>query len=155
MAQITKRVGKNGRVSYLIRVSDGYGVDGKQRKKAMTWTSPEGMTPKKIEKQLQIEAIRFEEEVSAGTVQDGSMKFQAFAEKWLEEYAKKQLKIKTWTEYEKRFERINQAIGHIKLRDLKTGHINSFYANLQEEGMRGDIKCKPRADLSALLKKGV
>ena len=40
MAQITKRVGKNGKVSYLIRVSAGYGVDGKQRKQSMTWTPP-------------------------------------------------------------------------------------------------------------------
>lgn len=151
MAQITKRTGKNGKTSYLIRVSDGYGVDGKQRKKAMTWTPPEGMTPKKIEKQLQIEALKFEEAVSAGAVQDGSIRFQTFAEKWLNEYAKKQLKIKTWTEYEKRLDRINQAIGHIKLRDLKTGHLNTFYANLQEEGMRGDVKCKPRAALSSLV----
>lgn len=28
MAQIDKRIGKNGRPSYLIRVSDGYGPDG-------------------------------------------------------------------------------------------------------------------------------
>ena len=87
MAQITKRTGKNGKVSYLIRVSNGYGVDGKQHKQSMTWTPPEGMSPKKIEKQLQLEALRFEEAVTAGTSQDGNIRFQTFAEKWLEEYA--------------------------------------------------------------------
>jgi integrase len=153
MAQITKRVGKNGKVSYLIRVSDGYGVDGKQRKKAMTWTPPEGMTPKKIEKQLQIEALRFEEAVSAGASQDGSIRFQAFAEKWLEEYATKQLKIKTVDGYRRMLPRIYQGIGHIKLCDLKTGHLNTFYSNLQEEGMRQDTKSCARVDLKALLEK--
>lgn len=153
MAQITKRVGKNGKVSYLIRVSDGYGVDGKQRKQSMTWTPPEGMTPKKIEKQLQIEALRFEEAVSAGTMQDSSIRFQAFSEKWMKEYAEKQLKIKTVTGYQRMLIRVNQGIGHIRLRDLKTGHLNTFYANLQEEGMRQDTKCRARVDLASIAKK--
>ncbi len=153
MAQITKRTGKNGKVSYLIRVSDGYGVDGKQRKKSMTWTPPEGMTPKKIEKALQVEALKFEEAVAAGTVQDGGIRFQAFAEKWMDEYAKKQLKIKTVDGYRRLLPRIYQAIGHIRLRDLKTGHLNSFYSNLQEDGMRLDGRCKSSVDLRALLKK--
>ena len=153
MAQITKRTGKNGKISYLIRVSDGYGVDGKQRKKSMTWTPPKGMTPKKIEKELQKQALMFEEAVSAGTMEDGSIRFQVFSEKWMKEYAEKQLKIKTVEGYRRMLIRINQGIGHIKLRDLKTGHLNSFYSNLQEEGMRQDTKCKARTDLGALSKK--
>ena len=153
MAQITKRTGKNGKVSYLIRVSDGYGVDGKQRKQSMTWTPEDGMTPKKIEKELQRQALKFEEAVNAGMVQDGTMRFQAFAEKWLHEYAEKQLKIKTVSSYRRFLERINQGIGHVRLRDLKTGHLNTLYANLQEEGMRRDTKCHALVDLSKLAKK--
>lgn len=153
MAQITKRTGKNGKVSYLIRVSNGYGVDGKQHKQSMTWTPPEGMTPKKIEKQLQLEALRFEEAVNAGTSQDGNIRFQAFAEKWLEEYAEKQLKIKTLDGYRRMLPRIYQGIGHIKLRELRTGHLNTFYSNLQEDGMRQDTKSRARVDLAALMKK--
>ena len=108
MAQITKRTGKNGKISYLIRVSDGYGVDGKQRKKSMTWTPPKGMTPKKIEKELQKQALMFEEAVSAGTMEDGSIRFQVFSEKWMKEYAEKQLKIKTVEGYRRMLIRINQ-----------------------------------------------
>ena len=78
-----ERKGNNGKVSYLIRVSNGYGTDGKQRKKSITRTPPAGMTPKKIEKQIQIEALRFEESVNAGTLQDNTIRFQAFAYKWL------------------------------------------------------------------------
>lgn len=153
MAQITKRTGKTGKVSYLIRVSAGYDVNGHQIKRSMTWTPPEGMTPKKIEKALQIEALKFEEAVAAGTVQDGTIRFQAFAEKWFEEYAKRNLKIKTVSGYKRLMPRINQGIGHIKLKDLRTGHLNTFYANLQEEGMRMDTKCKACADLAAILKR--
>lgn len=153
MAQITKRTGKNGKVSYLIRVSDGYGVDGKQRKQSMTWTPEDGMTPKKIEKELQRQALMFEEAVNAGTMQDGSIRFQEFSEKWLSEYAEKQLKAKTVEGYRRLLVRANQAIGHIKLRDLKTGHLNTFYANLQEEGMRQDTKGRARVDLAAMAKK--
>ena len=153
MAQITKRIGKNGKISFLIRVSNGYGIDGKQRKQSMTWVPPEGMTPKKMEKQSQIEALHFEEAVSAGISQDGNIKFQEFAEKWLSEYAEKQLKIKTVDGYRRMLPRIYQGIGHIKLRELKTGHLNSFYANLEEDGVRQDTKSRRRVDLPALLKK--
>lgn len=119
----------------------------------MTWTPPEGMTPKKIEKQLQLEALRFEEAVNAGTSQDGNIRFQAFTEKWLEEYAEKQLKIKTVDGYRRMLPRIYQGIGHIKLRELRTGHLNTFYSNLQEDGMRQDTKSRARVDLAALMKK--
>jgi integrase len=81
------------------------------------------------------EATRFEDSINAGLVCDGNIRFSDFAEKWLTEYAQVQLKIKTWTEYEKQIPRCNQAIGHIRLKDLRTGHLNSFYANLQEDGL--------------------
>ncbi len=153
MAQVTKRIGTNGKTSFLIRVSNGYGTDGKQRKKSMTWVPPQGMSAKKAEKQAQLEAIKFEEAVNAGTLQDGTIRFEAFAARWLDEYCKKQLKPKTWTEYEKMLKQINQAIGHIKLQDIRTGHLNTFYSNLQEKGMRRDGKCTPTATLAASIKK--
>ena len=134
MAQVIKRNNKGG-LSFLIRCSDGYDANGKQRKQSMTWTPPPGMSERKAEKEAEKEAIRFEDAVNAGTIQDGNIKFQAFAEKWFVEYAEKNLKLKTWGEYKRRMGRVYTAIGHIKLRDLKTGHLNSFYANLQEDGL--------------------
>ena len=38
--------------------------------------------------------------------------------------------------YERNLARINQAIGHIRLKDLTTLHIQAFYRNLQEQGIR-------------------
>lgn len=152
MAQIIERKGKDGKTSYLIRVSDGYDMNGKQHKKSMTWTPPEGMTPAKIKKQLAIVAMKFEEQVAAGAVQDGSIRFYQFAEKYMKEYAEKNLKRKTFAEYQNRLVRINQAIGNIRMCDLKTGHINSFYANMAEEGIRLGGKFKSKKDISVMLK---
>ncbi|NLH01238.1 MAG: tyrosine-type recombinase/integrase [Clostridiales bacterium] len=47
---------------------------------------------------------------------------------------------------------VNQALGHIKLKDLKPGHIASFYSNLQEEGMRTKELANIKIDFSKWLK---
>jgi len=136
MAQITyKGMDRNGQHTFSIRVSDGYGADGRQRKKSLTWTSPPGMGESKARKEAEKEAVRFGDAVKAGTVFDSRVKFEDFAARWLDEYAKIQLKTKTWTEYEKQLVRINQAIGHKKLKDIRTPHLNTFYKNLQEDGL--------------------
>ncbi|MGM9590207.1 MAG: tyrosine-type recombinase/integrase [Faecousia sp.] len=153
MAQIVERKSKNGQVSYLIRASAGYGIDGKQIKHSMTWIPPEGMTPAKIKKAVQVAAMEFERDISVGSIVDGSVRFCDFAKKYMDEYATKQLKAKTVDTYGRELEVINQAIGHIRLRDLRTGHINSFYANLQEEGVRRDGRCKAKKDIAATLEK--
>lgn len=130
MANITKRVGKNGKVSYLIRVSTGYGIDGKQRKQSMTWTPPEGMSAKKIEKQVQIEALHFEEAVNSGTYQDANIRFKEFAEHWFEQYATKQLKKKTISGYQRLLPRIYEAIGHIKAARAADRSLKCFLCEL-------------------------
>lgn len=121
--------------TYRIRASAGYDVNGEQIRPSMTWKPAPGMTAKQIAKELERQKVLFDERVSAGVAQDANIKFQDFADQWMTGYAEKQLKIKTINGYRKLLVRINQAIGHIKLKDLKTGHLNSFYANLEEEGM--------------------
>lgn len=135
MAQIVKRRSKSGALSYLIRVSDGYTLDGRQRRKSMTWNVPVGMSEKKADKEAQKQAITFEEQVTNGLRNDGGIRLKDFAEKWMTEYVEKQLKIKTAHGYRTLFPRIFDALGHIRLRDLRTGHLNTFYANLQEDGV--------------------
>ena len=134
MAQVSKgKKNKDGSISFKIRVSKGYSK-GKQRKVSTTWTSPAGMSKRQAEKNAQLEAIKFEDSIIKRTVEvDGNIRFKAFAEKFIEEYAKKKLKIKTWTVYEDKLEVINEKIGHIKLKDLRVGHLNAFYNELQGE----------------------
>ena len=61
MANIQKRVNKQGQVSYRIKVFNGYSFDGKQIVKTMTWKPEIGMTERQAEKEVQRQAFIFEE----------------------------------------------------------------------------------------------
>lgn len=93
MATIKKREGKTG-VSYLIRVSSGYDVSENQVVHSMTWRPDPGMKPKQIEKELQRQAVLFEDQC-AGRGANSSIKFEAFARQWFQEYAEPNLRIRT------------------------------------------------------------
>jgi len=147
MATIEKR-GK----SYRIIVSNGYDVNGKQIREKMTWTPEPGMSARQIEKALNREATLFEERVRHQVTQNGSIRLVDFTELFLEQYARPNLKRKTVFGYERLMGIINQALGHIKLKDLKPGHIAAFYSNLQEEGMRARVMAAPKVDFAAWMK---
>ncbi|MGM9936559.1 MAG: tyrosine-type recombinase/integrase [Candidatus Ornithomonoglobus sp.] len=147
MATIRKRGN-----TYQIRVSAGYDSGGKQIIKTMTWKPVPGMTKRQIEKELDKQAVLFEQQVETGQFLDGSVTFSEFAERWFRDYAEKQLRIKTITEYKGLMRRINTAIGHIKLARLQPHHLMEFYNNLGENGIRLDTKYKPCADFKELMK---
>lgn len=129
-------VEKRGR-GYRITVAGGLDLNGKQIRHRMNWTPDEKMTPRQIEKELNRQVVRFEEQVRAGTVtSDGNVRFADFAQRYMVEYGRLNLKPTTLSNYERNLARINQAIGHIKLKDLSPLHIQAFYNNLQEEGIR-------------------
>ena len=139
---------KQGR-GYKITVSQGRDYTGKKIRKYMTWVPEPGMTERQIKKELDRQAVLFEEKVSSGATANGSMRFADFAEKYMTEYAALYLKPKTFATYTENLSRINQAIGHIRLCDLRTGHINSFYQNLQESGIRNRTTAVCKIDLQA------
>ncbi len=147
MASVTQRGN-----SYKITVSNGYDLNGKQIRQHMTWTPEPGMTKKQIEKELQRQVVLFEEQVKYTATHDGSIRLKDFTDKFLKDYAYQNLKAKTAFGYEKRMEVINQALGHIRLKDLKPGHIASFYSNLQEPGMRSKELAVVKIDFSKWLK---
>lgn len=133
MATIKKRKGKTG-VSYLIRVSNGYDVFRNQVVHSMTWRPELGMKPKQIEKGLQRQAVLFEEQC-AGKGVNGSIKFEAFARQWFQEYAEPNLRIRTVARLHQFEERTYTALGHIRLDKLTSRHIQDFINNLGEEGV--------------------
>lgn len=134
MANITKRIGKNGNVSYLIRVFIDENSTGKQKFKSMTYKPAPGMTEKQIDKELHRKATLFEEKVKSGLVSiDGNITFEAYAEKWLETQP---LALSTRNRYKGLLKRINPAIGHIRLEKLKAHHLDMFYKNLAEDGVK-------------------
>ncbi|MBR1750944.1 MAG: site-specific integrase, partial [Ruminococcus sp.] len=112
MASIEKRGN-----SYRIKVSCGYKVDGTQVVHRMTWTPEPDMTPKQIEKELQRQAILFEEECSHGQVAS-AVKFEVLSEEWFEQYAKLNLKSTTYTRQRQLTKRVYKAIGHIRIDKL-------------------------------------
>ena len=95
MAQITKRIRKDGSPSYLIRVSAGYAVDGRHVTRCMTYTPPAELSGRKLEKDVQHKADEFEAAIKKGLLADSSVKFDDFLDRWFSEFAEKQLKPKT------------------------------------------------------------
>lgn len=131
---------KQGR-GYKISVSCGYGLDGKQIRQHMTWVPDQGMTPRQTEKELQRQAVLFEEAVKHGkSSANGNIRFDAFCKIFLDDYARLYLKAKTVDGYEKHLQKIMPGIGHFKLKDIRPAHVASLYKNLQEDGMREQSK---------------
>lgn len=121
--------------TYRITVSAGYDAKGRQIRKSTTWKPAPGMTPKQAQKELDRQAVLFEEKVKSGRCMDGNIRFQDFAERWFEDYAKEHLRIRTYGEYVRMKERTYQAIGHIRLDKLQPHHLLDFYKQLGEPGV--------------------
>ena len=154
MANITKRTGKDDRISYRIRVSDGYTQEGKQIFRSCTYTPAPGMTPRQIEKELNRRAVEFEAQVKQGVILDTDMKLDAFLEKWFAEHAEPQLKPYTVHGYKSLVPRISASMGHMRLSKIRPSHIMAFYNNLAEEGVRQDSTWIPLPSLLEQLPRG-
>ena len=124
--------------SYKITVSCGYDLNGKQIRRHLTWTPEPGMTKRQLQKELDRQAVLFEEKCRNGQVLDGNIKFAEFAEKWFVDYAEKQLRPRTVGSYREMLPRINAALGHMRMDRLQPHHIISFYNNMAEIGVRED-----------------
>lgn len=109
MATIRKRGN-----SYQIRVSCGYDTSGNQVVQTMTWKPSENMTAKQVEKELQKQAILFEDKCMKGQV-TANIKLQDFAEQWFEEYAKLNLRNTSYERMKQLTVRVYPAIGHVVL----------------------------------------
>ena len=120
--------------TYRITVSNGYDAKGKQIRKSMTWEPAPGMTARQIEKELDRQAVLFEEKVKSGQYMDGNVRFQDFAERWFEDYGKEHLRERTYLRYVELSKRTYDAIGHIRLDRLQPQHLLDFYKQLAEPG---------------------
>lgn len=136
MATVKKRTAKNGSVSFYIRCSDGYDSNGRQIERSMTWKPESGMSDRQIEKELQRQIVLFEEAVKNGGYFDPNTRFEEYAEIWMENNKPPQLAPKTYERYKSLLVHINAAIGHIRLSKLQSHHLQSFYQNLRESGIK-------------------
>lgn len=119
--------------SYSIRVSCGYDVNGKHKEQAMTWKADEGMTPRQIEKELNRQAVMFEESVNR-SFETSAMKFQELAEEWFENYAKNALRSTTYERMLQLTHRVYPAIGHLRIVKITARQLQSFVNSLAKEG---------------------
>ena len=152
MATIEKIAGKAG-VTYRISVSGGFDTSGKRIRHRTIYKPATGMTERQIQKAVQRAATDFERAIEQGYSLDNKQTFAEYAEYVLELKERDGAKTKTLDRYRELLIRINKAIGHIKLADLRPQHLNSFYKNLAEPGIRlGAGSAKARINLSAWLK---
>ena len=128
MANITKRGS-----SYSIRVSCGYDSKGKQVIQSMTWKPEPKMTEKQIEKELNRQAVMFEEACNKG-YQSRAIKFEVFAEEWFESYAKPNLRNTTYERLLQLRGRAYAAIGHIRMDKITPRQIQAFVNTLSKDG---------------------
>ena len=152
MANIRKIEGKTG-TAYKITVTTGRDSHGKQVRHYRTWTPAPGMTPKQIEKAVQKAAFEFEQQIEQGYIADDRQSFAKYANYVIDLKARTGAKRRTIERYRSLMERIDPALGHLKLGDIRPQHLNAFYANLSEEGIRqAQVKATPKKDVGKLLK---
>lgn len=141
--------------TYRIRSYCGYDAKGKQVTRSTTWRPTPGMTPRQIEKELQRQAVLFEEKCS-GQGWGGNAKFETFAKQWFQEYAAPTLRPRTVDMLHQLEERTYTAIGHLRLDKLSARHVQGFINNLGEGGIPSKaISATPRpAFLAAVAARG-
>lgn len=136
MANIQERRDKSGKlISYSVRVHRGRGADGRQLK---PWTATFEVSPtwteKSARKKAEAFAATFEKECRAGTTSDSRLKFAEYTNYVIDLKEQRGAKHSTIARYRELTGRIYAAIGHLKLKDIRPDHLNSFYTELAKPG---------------------
>ena len=139
MANITRR-GKNGD-RFLIRVTMGTDVSGKQIIKSMTWKPDKPYTEKQLMKEVERQAALFEESLKNGTASaDGNIKLIGFIPTYLQDM-QQELSPNSMSAYKRVIDNfIIPALGHLKLKEIKPTHIQKFVNLLASGDYRMDGK---------------
>lgn len=120
--------------SYQIRVSSGYDVNGNHKEQAMTWKPDPGMTKRQIEKELNRQAVMFEEACMHG-YKASAVKFEELSEEWFEDYAKPNLRSTTYERMLQLRHRVYPAIGHLRIDKITVRQLQAFVNSLAKEGV--------------------
>ena len=128
MASITKRGN-----TYKIVVSCGYDINNKKITHSMTYKPAPNMTEKQIQKDLQKQALIFEEKCKNGLISNNpNLTFAEFVPQYLS-IKKGILSPTVYPKYENILNTIvNPQIGHLKLSAIKPIHIQNFIKYLSE-----------------------
>lgn len=118
MATIEKLTGKTG-TTYRITVSGGFDTKGKRIRHRMNYKPTPGMTERQIQKAIQRAAADFERSIEQGFALDNRQTFAEYAAYVIDLKERTGTKTRTLDRYRDLMVRIDQAIGHIKLADLR------------------------------------
>lgn len=125
-------VEKRGENTWRLNVPGGTGPDGKRKTYRRVVDAP---SEREAKKQLDV----FSAEVQKGQyVEPSKLTLKDFVDRWLRDYGEVNLAPKTLRRYKEILCRVLDAIGHLKLDQIKPLHLVEFYNNLREEGIRGD-----------------
>lgn len=154
MAHIEK-IKTKGETYYRITVSSGFNRSGKRLRHRTVYHPDPGMSEAKAKKAAVEAAHEFERSLKLGYQPDTKYTFEQYADYVLT--TKKDngiLRPTTIERYRSLLTRINEAIGHIRLTDLRAHHLNEFYSSLSKPGARMDeLLAKTIVDLDALIRK--
>ena len=152
MATIEKLTGKTG-TTYRITVSGGFDTSGKRIRHRMTYKPEQGMTARQTEKAVQRAAANFERSIEQGYALDDRRTFAEYATYVIDLKERTGTKHRTIAGYRRLMERTNKAIGHMAVQDIRAIHLNRFYKNLSETGIRATAaRAIPRENFRELLK---
>jgi integrase len=132
MANITKRGD-----TFRIKVSCGYDVNGKQVVKSKTYKPDTTKSEKWNEKELQRQAVLFEEQCKQGQSVTAA-KFETFAREWFKDYAELKLKRLTLCNYRYMEKRTYAALGHIRVDRISPLDIQRYVRSLVADGLSAD-----------------
>jgi integrase len=92
----------------------------------MTWQPPENMTARQVEKELQKQAVLFEQKCLQGQQAVAAVKFQDYATEYLTKTAPQFLKVGTLANYRNYSKRVFREIGHLRMDKITPRHIQKF-----------------------------
>jgi len=117
---------------YRLFVSAGTGPGGKRKRLTKT---VEAKSDREAEKLL----AQFVAEVEKGQyIEPGKLTFAEFVNRWLRDYGEVKLEPKTLHRYKEILGRVLEAMGHLRIDQIRPLHLVEFYQNLREEGIRKD-----------------
>ena len=133
MANIKEVFDKDGNRSYKVTVSCGRRKDGRQKLKSKTFHPDPKKSERWNQKALQKFVFEFEQKCETGEVEAERMTFEEFAEKWLDEYAEKELERTTIERYRNGLKNtVYPRIGHMKLSAIKASTIQALVNDMRE-----------------------
>ena len=153
MATITKIHGKTG-LSFKITVHCGYDEYYRKRRHYKTYRPPATWSEQYAEREAQRVAVEFENSIRQGFRLDNRKTFAEYADYVIQLKEHTGTKHSTIELYKHLCERINPAIGHFKLTEIRPQHLNRLYISLAEDCIKHSAdNARTKVDLGEKQKK--